>query len=158
MGTFKHPTRSVWHTSICSRCNRMIQRVLLPGTAEAHNLPRLRPLPVRGDQRAEPGGGGSRRSRPSQCGSQATRPRRPSARATGGPGSSRVSFSLTTHKTALGAQQCRRRRSYRWRSSSPLRVTAPSRQRRQCASLRWDPHRWITKGPARAFKGLAHAC
>ena len=31
MGTFKHPTRSVWHTSVCSRCKRMIQRVLLPG-------------------------------------------------------------------------------------------------------------------------------
>ncbi len=31
MGTFKHPSRSVWHTSVCSRCRRVIQRVLLPG-------------------------------------------------------------------------------------------------------------------------------
>ena len=31
MGTFKHPTRSVWHTSVCSRCKRVIQRVMLPG-------------------------------------------------------------------------------------------------------------------------------
>ncbi|MCY4624929.1 MAG: hypothetical protein OXC99_08015 [Chloroflexi bacterium] len=31
MGTFKHPARSVWHTSVCSRCKRVIQRVLLPG-------------------------------------------------------------------------------------------------------------------------------
>lgn len=31
MGTFKHPSRSVWHTSVCSRCSRVIQRVLLPG-------------------------------------------------------------------------------------------------------------------------------
>ncbi|MCH8939710.1 MAG: hypothetical protein IIC27_01115 [Chloroflexi bacterium] len=31
MGTFKNPSRMVWHTSICSRCNKVITRVQLPG-------------------------------------------------------------------------------------------------------------------------------
>ncbi len=38
MGTFKHPARSVWHTSVCSRCNRVIQRVLLPGLQKRTTL------------------------------------------------------------------------------------------------------------------------
>ena len=38
MGTFKHPTRYAWHTSVCTRCNRVIQRVLLPGLQKRTTL------------------------------------------------------------------------------------------------------------------------
>jgi hypothetical protein len=31
MGTWKTPNRLVWHTIVCSRCNRVINRVKLPG-------------------------------------------------------------------------------------------------------------------------------
>ena len=31
MGTWKTPNRLVWHTIICSRCNRVLNRVKLPG-------------------------------------------------------------------------------------------------------------------------------
>ncbi|MQG76329.1 MAG: hypothetical protein FI703_03245 [SAR202 cluster bacterium] len=31
MATFKNPSRMVWHTSVCSRCNKVITRVQLPG-------------------------------------------------------------------------------------------------------------------------------
>ena len=38
MGTFKNPSRNVWHTSVCSRCNKVITRVQLPGLAKQTTL------------------------------------------------------------------------------------------------------------------------
>ena len=38
MGTFKNPSRNVWHTSVCSRCNKIITRVQLPGLAKQTKL------------------------------------------------------------------------------------------------------------------------
>ena len=38
MGTFKNPSRNVWHTSVCSRCNKVITRVQLPGLAKRTTL------------------------------------------------------------------------------------------------------------------------